>query len=172
MEPNKPSRKKLLFRPWVACAVLLLLLSCCCLGGVGGGVALYFGVGPGAYYLSGREELPGHEGELRLALQSGMTLAEIEAKLGPGKPTSMAEVKAVYRACPGGKTSWVDVTGIHEHARFDRGANYRWRNGDDFIIVLFDKPAKEGGKAGANHLAQTAAKPLVQQQKGSFPTYK
>src|SRR4029077_14090488 len=106
MEQNKPSRNKLYLGLGIGAAVLLLL-SCCCLGG--GGALLYFGAGPGSYYFGDEKNTKVTKANYD-ALQGGMTLAEIEAKLGPGKPTSKWEVRAVYKSLPWGETGWANVT--------------------------------------------------------------
>ena len=66
----------------------VLLLSCCCLDGRQHWQLFHV--------LRGREKRQGHQGELD-ALNADMILFEIETKLGPGKPTTLEDVKAANK---------------------------------------------------------------------------
>jgi hypothetical protein len=132
--PNK-SRKGLYIGLAVAA---VLLLSCCCLGSVGGIGAYYF------VYLAG-ESNPKVTKENFDKLKVDMTLNQIEELLGPGKPTTVDDVKAAFKF----KTKAEQDKIMEEHAlMIGRGADYRWKNGDETIFVIFKSPAKENGKAG------------------------
>jgi predicted Zn finger-like uncharacterized protein len=126
----------------------LALLGVCC---IGGGAAFYFlrdsGPGGGSFNL-----LANNNPKVTKAnydrLQEGMGLAEVEAILGKGSPTNAAEVRKVYSTIQT-MTGPMQVDG-RTGSMYDRasaqGALYRWRNGDNYIFVVFTAPPSAGGK--------------------------
>ena len=135
----------------VAGAVILLLFCC-----IGGGVAYYVfrdsgGVAGGAGPLSAialanpRVTKANYD-----RLQEGMTLAEVEAILGKGSPTNAVEVRQVYNNIHGMVGGMGDRMADQKNFMYDRaaaaGALYRWRNGDNYIFIVFTAPPAAGGK--------------------------
>jgi len=130
--PATKSRKGLYIGLGVAGA---LLLMCCC--GGGGSWGVYY-----SFFRAEKNENVTKDNFDKLKLD--MTLDEIEKVLGPGKPTTLDDVKAAYKNEKQDKLDHVNA----EHAvMIDRKADYRWQNGDTFIFAIFSGPAKENGKA-------------------------
>lgn len=142
------SKKKLYIGLGAGAAVLLL--SCCCLG-VGSTVAFV--------WLSGEKNDKVTKANFD-SLHEGMTLLEIEGKLGTGtgKATKIEDVKTAFKSKQGPDLDKLVKT--HE-AAIAKDADYRWRNGDDFIFVIFDKSAKDNGKAVTLYWAGNSSTPPV-----------
>jgi F0F1-type ATP synthase membrane subunit c/vacuolar-type H+-ATPase subunit K len=112
-----------------------VLVSLCCCGGVG----MYFG---GVFDgIAGNDKVTKANYE---QLKVGMTMAEVEAIAGSGRSASASDVNSVFLMA-GGRDSAM-VRGI-----FDQGlakkAVYRWKNGNDTILILFTAAPASGGKA-------------------------
>jgi hypothetical protein len=125
----------------------LMLMSCCCgigigWGGIGGGAATVY-----RYFRPEKNEKVTKENFEKLKAemtQKDITLTDIEAVLDKGEPTTLEDVKAAYKNEKKEKMDHI----IAEHAvMIDRKADYRWRNGDEFIFVMFNGSAADNGKA-------------------------
>jgi hypothetical protein len=112
----------------------VLLLSCCCLGG-GGGIA--------AYFMLGAEKNDKVTKENFGKLHKNDNLSQVEAVLGQdkGKEAKAEDIRKAFKESPKGD----EIIGKHGKNLLD-GAIYYWRNGDDWIFIVFDKAPK--GKDG------------------------
>jgi predicted Zn finger-like uncharacterized protein len=139
-----------------------LLLSCCCVGGIGTGV--------GIWYFGGERNDKVTKTNYD-SLHEGMTLLEIEKILGTGKPATTDDVKAAYKTmqAPDKKSDLDKVIKSHD-AAIAKDADYRWRNGDDYIFVIFDKSAKDNTSKSVSEIwCGNTGGMSMQLQKGSFP---
>src|SRR5262249_23518957 len=118
-EAAKKSRKGLYIGVGVAAA---LLLMCCCGGGGSWG-------GYNSFFRGEKNEKVTKDNFDKLKLD--MTLDEIEKVLGPGKPTTLDDVKAAYK---NEKQDMLDHLNAEHAVMIDRKADYRWQNGDTFIF--------------------------------------
>jgi hypothetical protein len=136
-EPAAKSRKGLYIGAGVGAALLLL---CCCVVSVAG----YFGY---SHLTVEKNEKVTKENfdklKADMAQKDGLTLTDLEAVLGPGKPTTLEDVKAAYK---NEKPDTLDQRNAEHAVMIARKADYRWRNGDDFIFAIFNPPAKDNGK--------------------------
>jgi predicted Zn finger-like uncharacterized protein len=133
----------------VAGAVILLAFCC-----IGGGVAIYLfrdfgGAAGGASPLSAIALANPRVTKANYArLQEGMTLADVEAILGKGAPTSAAEIRQVYSNIQtmSGPMQADGRVGVMYDRASAQGALYRWKNGGTVIFVVFTAPPSTGGK--------------------------
>jgi hypothetical protein len=154
--PPPKSKKKFVMILGGLAAVLLL--SCCCLGG--GGFFAY------TRWFAGERNDKVTKASYDDNVKEGMKLADIEAKLGPGTATKMDDLKAAYKSKKPEEIK--DLEDAHR-AAISKDADYRWRNGDDFIFVIFDKSAKDNGKAVTIYWVANSSNPPVIIQKGTEP---
>lgn len=150
--PPPKSKKKLVLILGGLASVLLL--SCCCLG-VGG----YFVI---PYFLAEKNDKV-TKANYDLIL-GGMTLSAIEEKLGPGTATKMDDLKAAYKSK---KPEELKELEEKHRAAISTDADYRWRNRNDFIFVIFDKSAKDNGKAVTIYFVANSSDPPIIIQRGA-----
>jgi hypothetical protein len=159
-EPGKKSRKGLYIGLGVAGA---LLLTCCC----GGGVASWIGY---PYLTAEKNEKVTKENFEKLkgdmTQKEIITLTDVEAVLGPGKPTTLDDVKAAYK---NEKQETLDHRNAEHAVMIDRKADYRWRNGDEFIFAIFNGPAKENGKVVFLAYVHPVSGKTIESSHGSVP---
>jgi hypothetical protein len=75
-------------------------------------------------------------------IQTGMTLAQVEAILGPGKEPRPHEFDKLLE---NEEEKHQDMLDAMENA-YDDDLLYRWRNGDTGVWIIFTQPPKSGGK--------------------------
>ena len=91
-------------------------------------------------------------------LKNNMGLADVEGVLGPGKKATTEDLRAANK---GRVAIEVDRVISDYGAKASDGLVYRWRNGDDWIFIIFDKAPKTAdgkdvaGRQGENrHMDQ------------------
>jgi hypothetical protein len=110
--------------------------------GLGGLLAVCLCGGGVAYYITRNVVNPNVTKENYDRLHEGMTMAEIEAILGSGSQSNAVEVQNAYsHAGPG---AYPPVGQMYARA-FGSGAVYRWKNGDDILIIVFSAAPNAGG---------------------------
>jgi hypothetical protein len=109
-----------------------VLLMCCCTGVIGGFVYWFY---------------PDHNPKVTLEnydrLKIGMTYKEVEDILGSGKKVARDDIANKYKA---------NLAGQKEQDRqawerpISQNRAYHWKNGDNVIFAVLDKPPDQGGK--------------------------
>jgi hypothetical protein len=79
-------------------------------------------------------------------IKKEMTLAEVEAILGKGKPATIADVRD---ACSGLHSSSVEDRIKRWTPKCDQNAAFRWQNGRERVLIAFTTPPAQGGKVQA-----------------------
>jgi hypothetical protein len=126
--PKKKSKKGLYIGLGIGCGALLGF--CCC----GGGIATFL-------LLPETNDKVTHANFKRL--KEGMTRAQVEEVLGPGKEATRGDVEKIYKEYPPQDFKYeMDNWG----PRIDQKYVYRWQNGSDMIFVAYDKPPSQNGK--------------------------
>jgi hypothetical protein len=136
-QPAAKSRRGLYIGAGVG--ALVLLLSCCVLS-----VAGYF-ILPSLMAEKNEKVTKENFDKLKadMTQKDALTQKDLEDVLGPGKPTTLDDVKAAYK---NEKQDALDQRNAEHAVMIARKADYRWRNGDEFIFAIFNGPAKDNAK--------------------------
>jgi DNA-directed RNA polymerase subunit RPC12/RpoP len=122
-----------------------LLSLCCCGGGLGMYYGGMFGNSAGAVFGNARVTYENYN-----RLKQDMTIAEVEAILGSGKPATAGEVQDMIKSDPSamgfGRDVALESMQLAYEQAVPKGALYRWKSGGDFIFVLFSASPAAGGK--------------------------
>jgi hypothetical protein len=153
-EPKPPKSKKGLLIGLIAGGVGLLAVCCC-------------GVGIGGYFVWPvlSDSNPKVTKENFARLQGNMSLGDVENILGPGRPATSDDVSTAHK--------WLRGAELQDRVNrwkgsIDKGAVYRWKNGNTMILIAFGGPPKEGGKAKVLFYSNVLSNGHQDETKGFF----
>jgi predicted Zn finger-like uncharacterized protein len=137
------------------------LLALCCCAGVVGALVRYPSLGGIDPRVSDNNPTVTKENFGRL--QPGMTLADIEAILGPGRAATQDDVRAAYKGNLMGNAESMNAQWANA---ISRGTAYCWKNGPRTILIGFGSSPRQGGKVKALFYSEVTPKHSDYQQNG------